>query len=233
MKTAHPDRAGDPARFRLITEAYAVLSDPKRRQAYDGTLRTASAPTPGAPRRGHRRYGLVLVAALLVAGAVGLVAAPTGLSLGDDCLVGTWRGEPFEVPLRTSLDRQDVSAVVRGGAGVVLTVATDGKVQTDFGAAAPLTGAVGAYRIEGTYAGATIERWQAGDGSVRLSVSDTAALVFRATINGRAPDEPVAVTILDREYRYVCTPTTLELGPYRYARPTESGSLSRPDPGRG
>ena len=227
MKAAHPDVAGDPARFRLITEAYDILSDPARRQAYDRTIPTATRPpAPPAPppsprrRRPRRRFALVLVAALLVAGGVGLVAATTGLSLGDDCLAGTWRGEAFEVPLRASLDGQEVAAVVRGGAGVVLTVATDGKARADYAATAPLTGAAGGNRIEGTYTGTTIERWQAGDGRVKLSSTDTSALVFRATINGRAPDEPVGATILDREYRYVCSPTTLELGPYRYARAT-------------
>ena len=73
-------------------------------------------------------------------------------------------------------------------------------------------------RVEGTYAGTTIERWQAADGRVKLSGTDTSALRFTVMINGRAPDEPVTVTVLDREYPYACTPTTLELGPYRYAR---------------
>ncbi len=218
VKAAHPDAAGDPAQFRLITEAYDVLSDPAQRRAYDRTLRPAWAPAPPAPRRRYGRYGLVLVVALVVAGVVGLVAATSALSVGDDCLVGTWRGEAFEVPLRASLDGREVTAVVRGGAGVVLTIAADGKARADYGAAAPLTGGTGAYRIEGTYAGTTTERWQAGDGRVRLSGTDTSALSFMVMINGRAPDDPVGVTVLDREYPYACTPTTLELGPYLYAR---------------
>jgi curved DNA-binding protein CbpA len=218
VKAAHPDAAGDPARFRVITEAYDVLSDRAQREAYDRTLRPAWVAAPPAPRRRYGRYGLVVVVALVVAGAVGLVVATTGLSVGDDCLVGTWRGEAFEVPLRASLDGREVAAVVRGGAGVVLTIAADGEARADYRAAAPLTGAAGAHRIEGTYAGTTIERWQADDGRVRLSSTDTSALRFRVMISGRAPDEPVAVTALDREYPYDCTPTTLELGPYRYAR---------------
>ena len=218
VKVVHPDAAGDPAQFRLITEAYDVLSDPARRKAYDRTLRPAWLPAPPAPRRRHGRYGVVLVVALVVAGAVGLVVATTGLSVGDDCLVGTWRGEAFEVPLRASLDGREVAAVARGGAGVVLMIATDGKARSDYGAATPVTGAAGPYRIEGTYAGTTIERWQAADGRVKLSGTDTSALTFTATINGRSPDEPVTVTVLDREYPYACSPTTLELGPYRYLR---------------
>ena len=223
VKAAHPDAAGDPARFRVITEAYDVLSDPAQRKAYDRNLRPAGdAPPPASRRRRRRRrygrYGLVLVVALVMAGVVGLMAATTRLSVGDECLVGTWRGEAFEVPLRTSLDGREVTAVVRGGAGVVLTVGTDGKARADYSPAAPLMGATGAYRIEGTYEGSTIERWQAGDGRVKLSSTDTSALGFVVMINGRASDEPVAVTVLDREYPYACTPTTLELGPYRYAR---------------
>ena len=220
VKAAHPDAAGDPVRFRLITEAYDVLADPARRQAYDRTLPPAwvPAPAPPAPRRRYGRYGLLLVVALTVAGVVGLVVATPGLSLGDDCLVGTWRGEAFEVPLRASLDGREVTAVVRGGAGLVLTIATDGKARADYGAAAPLTGATGAYRVDGVYAGTTIERWQAGGGRVKLSSTDTSTLTFTATINGRPPDEPVRVTALDREYPYACTPTTLELGPYVYVR---------------
>ena len=218
VKAAHPDVAGDPTRFRLITEAYDVLSDPAQRQAYDRTLRPTSVPAPPAPRRRRGRYGLVLVVALVVAGVVGLVVASPGLSVGDDCLVGTWRGREFEVPLRASLDGREVAAVVRGGAGVVLTIAADGKASADYGDAAPLTGAAGVYRIDGAYGGTTTERWQAGDGRVKLSSTDTSALTFTAMINGRAPDEPVTVTVLDREYPYACTPTTRELGPYVYGR---------------
>jgi len=221
VKAAHPDAAGDPARFRLITEAYDVLSDPAQRGTYDRTLRPTDASAPRSRRRRSGRsgrFGLVLVLALVVAGVVGLVVATTGLSVGDDCLVGAWTGEAFDVPLRASLDGREVVAVVRGGTGVALTIATDGKAWSDYGAAAPLRGADGAYRIEGIYAGSTIERWQAGDGRVKLRGTDTAALRFTVTINGRAADEPVAVTVLDREYAYTCTPDSLELGPYRYAR---------------
>ena len=218
VKAAHPDTAGDPAQFRIVTEAYDVLSDPAQREAYDRTLRPAWAAAAPAPRRRNGRYGLVLVVALFAAGVIGLVVATTGLAIGDDCRVGTGRGEGFEVPLRASLDGRQVAAVVSGGAGVVLTLASDGKVRSDYGAAAPLTGASGPYRIEGAYAGSTVERWQARDGRVKLSGTDTSALRFRLIINGRAPDEPVMVNVLDREYPYACTPTTLEFGPYRYTR---------------
>ena len=31
----HPDRQGDPIKFRSVTEAYEVLGDPVKRQAYE------------------------------------------------------------------------------------------------------------------------------------------------------------------------------------------------------
>lgn len=39
-REAHPDRQGDAEHFRLIQEAYAVLSDPDKRAAYDQARRT-------------------------------------------------------------------------------------------------------------------------------------------------------------------------------------------------
>jgi curved DNA-binding protein CbpA len=220
VKSAHPDAAGDPERFRLITEAYDVLSDPARRAAYDRTIRPAWVAAPPAARR-RRRYGrlvVILAAVLAVAGVAALVAATRELSVGDDCLVGTWRGEQFEVGFRGVLDGRQVTAPIRGGAGVVLTVGADGTARADYTSAAPLEGDTAAVRIEGTYAGSTVERWQADGGRVRLSGTDTSRLTFSASINGRPPDQPVAVTVLDREYPYTCTPATLEVGPYRYTR---------------
>lgn len=223
VKSAHPDAAGDPEQFRLITEAYDVLTDPVRRAAYDRTTRPAwiVAPPAARRRRRRRRYGrvvVVVVAVLAVAGVAGLVAATRELSVGDDCLVGTWRGDHFEVGFRGELDGRQVTAPIRGGAGVMLTVAGDGKARADYTSAAPLEGDTAAVRIEGVYAGATVERWQADDGRVRLSGTDTSGLTFSASINGRPPDQPVAVTALDREYPYACTPARLEVGPYRYTR---------------
>lgn len=39
-KLHHPDLGGDPERFRYITQAYAVVSHPERRERYDGQLRS-------------------------------------------------------------------------------------------------------------------------------------------------------------------------------------------------
>lgn len=58
-RIAHPDRGGDPALFRRITEAYEVLSDAQRRKSYDQSYgarghspRSSSAP-PGRPSPGY------------------------------------------------------------------------------------------------------------------------------------------------------------------------------------
>jgi hypothetical protein len=219
VKAAHPDRAGDPAQFRRITDAYDVLTDPARRAVYDRTLRPAPVVVP-QPRRRRRygRYVVLVVVALIVSGVVGLGVATRRLSVGDHCLVGTWRGEAFEVPFRGSLDGVEVAAPITGGAGVLLKVASDGTVRTDYGDAAPLTGADGGYRIEGVYGGTTLERWEAADGRVKQGGTDASGLRFQATINGRRPDQPLAATVVDGEHPYTCSPTTLAVGPYRYAR---------------
>jgi hypothetical protein len=224
-KAIHPDRVGDPAQFRLITQAYEVLSDPAQRAAYDRSLRPPplAAPTPPVPaapprRRHYARYVVALLAALAVATGVWLVVATTELSLGDDCLVGRWQAEEFDVAFRGSLDGDEIAAPIRGGAGVTMTVAADGTVRTDYAGAAPLVGADGAYRIEGVYVGTTSERWRVTGTRIVQSDTDASGLAFRATVNGRAPDQPLGVTVVDREYPYTCTPTNLELGPYRYTR---------------
>lgn len=219
VKAAHPDHAGEPAQFQLIMQAYEVLSDPPRRTAYDRSLRpeSAAAPAPRPPRFG--RYVVLLVATMLVGSVVLLVVATMRQSVGDDCLTGMWRGGEFEVPFRANIDGRDIAATLRGGAGVMLRVAGDGRVRADYSTAAPLIGADGAYRLEGVYAGETIERWQAADGRVRTR-TDASGVTFSAVVNGRMPDAPLGVTVLDGEYPYTCTPTTLEVGPYRYTRIT-------------
>jgi curved DNA-binding protein CbpA len=218
VKTAHPDLSGDTERFRRITHAYDVLSDPARRAAYDRGLRPAWEDEPPTRRPRYGPYAALLVIAAAVGTVVWLAVATTQQSVGDDCLVGTWRGDAFEVPFRGVLDGNQVTASLRGGAGAMLRVAADGTVRTDYARAAPLVGADGAYRIEGEYAGTTIERWRAAEGHVDQSRTDTSGLRFAVMINGRPPDHPVAVTVLDREYPYTCTATALEVGPYRYIR---------------
>ena len=222
VKASHPDLAGDPARFRAVAQAYDVLSDPARREAYDRRLgRSGPEPlaAPPAPRRRRSGWFAVLaLAALLVAGVVALAVATARQSVGDDCLIGTWRGDAFEVPFRGFLDGREVTAPITGGSGVTLRVAERGTVRTDYAGAAPLAGAEGPYRIEGVYRGTTSERWEAGGGRLKQIGTDTSVLRFSATINGRPPDQPLAVTVVDREYPYTCTPSTLEIGPYRYTR---------------
>ena len=152
-----------------------------------------------------------------------LVVATMGQSVGDDCLVGTWRSEAFDVPFRGVVDGREIAAPIRGGAGVTLTVHADGRIRVDYATAAPLAGADGPYRIEGVYQGTSIERWEA-DGRLVRTRTDPSGVRFLATINGR-PLEPLAVGVLDGEYPYSCTPATLDLGPYRYIRTT--GTTSR------
>lgn len=52
----HPDRAGgDAERMRAVNEAWATLSDPERRAAYDVAIGLrAGAPTPQPPRPAHQ-----------------------------------------------------------------------------------------------------------------------------------------------------------------------------------
>lgn len=59
-RIAHPDRGGDAALFRQITQAYEVLVDPVRRQAYDrsyGATRRSTARASGAQAQGSRAPG--------------------------------------------------------------------------------------------------------------------------------------------------------------------------------
>lgn len=219
-RTDHPDAGGDAARFRRITEAYDVLSQPDRRAAYDRSLGPARTPTPPVAERPRARRGMVvaLVAASVVGGAVWVVSSTRSPTVGDDCLVGIWRREAFEVGFRGVLDGREVAAPIRGGAGAVLAVTGDGKAVTDYAGAAPLAGVTPAHRIEGTYAGSATERWQAAGGRLRRRSTDTSGLGFVATINGRATDRPVAPALVDRADPYTCTPAALEVGAHRYTR---------------
>ena len=50
-RIAHPDRGGDPALFRQVTQAYEILVDPARRERYD---KSYGAPPPPRPARTDR-----------------------------------------------------------------------------------------------------------------------------------------------------------------------------------
>ena len=41
VREHHPDRQGDPIKFRAVAEAYEVLGDPAKRQAYEAANNNA------------------------------------------------------------------------------------------------------------------------------------------------------------------------------------------------
>src|SRR5476651_1327724 len=41
VREHHPDRQGDPVKFRAVAEAYEVLGDPAKRQAYEAANNNA------------------------------------------------------------------------------------------------------------------------------------------------------------------------------------------------
>ncbi len=49
----HPDKGGDEAKFKEITEAYSVLSDAKRRREYDAYGQSFPGGNPGAGAQGN------------------------------------------------------------------------------------------------------------------------------------------------------------------------------------
>lgn len=237
VKAAHPDRSGDTERFHRITEAYKALSDPDQRAAYDARQRPA-ATAVGAPARPGRpdqappvpaplprltrppRWGrwVAVLVVVVIGGAVwrGAVTAPP--ALGDDCLVGAWRGEAFEVPFRGTLMGREVTAPIRGGAGATLAVSADGRARSDYTGSSPLVGSQAGLRIEALFTGTVDERWRAQGGRLEQAAIGPSDVELRATIDGRPTDRPVAVDVVSGEYPYTCTATALELGPYRYTR---------------
>jgi hypothetical protein len=77
--SAHHEQAGDPAARRLVDDAYATLTDPVARAAYDRKLAELAEqdapPSPAAPRTRPRQPAWVVALALLVAVGVGYGAA--------------------------------------------------------------------------------------------------------------------------------------------------------------
>jgi curved DNA-binding protein CbpA len=98
----HPDArhgdAGDPARFRALAEAWAVLGDPGRRAAYDRGL------APGRPA-GRVRVTVRRTSAPPAPGAAGGTAPPAGAG-GPPLVAGPVRVEGGPRP--AGWDEQDV-----------------------------------------------------------------------------------------------------------------------------
>lgn len=283
-KTAHPDKEGTPALFRLINEAYDVLSDTREREAYDHSLNEgsvveappgpsiqddppgqpgfgptspgwsggappsppSSAPPPSSSPPGwvrptdrtarkSRVWQFVgpLAAVLVVLMGIGLIGELVDSirqSIGDACLVGTWRldNDYTTLPYSVSLEGQTVTAPLHGGSGQLVSVASNGATKSDFSGAAPLTGSVNvvgllpergySYQIEGRYVGTRTARWHTTDGIVHETDRDDSRLRFRVTVNGRPHGEFTSTRDQNYDFRYRCSSTTLEMNEYRYTR---------------
>ena len=53
---AHPDRGGDPEKFKNISVAYETLSDPHKRQEYDMQRNNPFGHNPGFQQNGHHQH---------------------------------------------------------------------------------------------------------------------------------------------------------------------------------
>ncbi len=49
----HPDKGGDEAKFKELSEAYSILSDDKKRAEYDTYGQTFGGGAPGGQNKGH------------------------------------------------------------------------------------------------------------------------------------------------------------------------------------
>lgn len=63
-KRAHPDKGGDPEKFREITHAYEVLTDPERRKLYNETGSAPDAKKSGPDPRLATVLGSVIMQAI-------------------------------------------------------------------------------------------------------------------------------------------------------------------------
>ena len=105
-KAAHPDRGGDPAKFRRVLDAYRLLSaEPQSVESKPAATKAEPSPEPAAPRQTTMRITVedaFLGAAKTVRlpdGRRGRVKLPPGLRSGDVVRIGQGDGDRITVSI--------------------------------------------------------------------------------------------------------------------------------------
>lgn len=144
-RSAHPDTGGTDARFRLVREAYEVLSDASARAMYDGggppaavaEPRPASPPTVAEPSASPAGcvvgvvaiVGLALVIAVVIIGLVGSSDAPNANQPVSGTTVGApvtrvdvfdrWRTENAATVAAIVANGQEIGAALSSPSGAI------------------------------------------------------------------------------------------------------------------
>ena len=83
-RASHPDSgAGSAERFRVVSDAYDQLRDPRRRAMYDGSHPLARSPTADTPG-GSVRYAAPGSRHVVLGRSASLAAPQAGPSFGDE-----------------------------------------------------------------------------------------------------------------------------------------------------